>query len=213
METITIRVIGKTPLLMNNPATINPLNPKTKAIKELTSIKKKTDADVLEIFRLKYEAAIYIDERGPYVPNTWLWKSGLEAAKKTKQGRDWEQGVTIREYRMPLEYNGPRDVDGLYANTDFVHIADGKIGMSRVTAVRPIFPNWQFEATFDIDEDILNPRDALMILHTAGRRMGIGTWRQQFGKFRLELVSASIDLLSVCNQLEIPMNGSKSRVA
>jgi hypothetical protein len=213
MQTITLNVIGTTPLLMNNPVTINPLLPVTKAIKELTSKKRKTDADQEEIFRLKYSAALYRDESGPYVPSTWLWKSGLEGARKTKQGKEWEAGVQVRAVRMPLEYVGPRDVNGLYADSDFVDVRNGRIGTSRVPVVRPTFPHWQFEATFDIDDDIMNPRDALTAIHTAGRRIGLGTYRQQFGRFRLEVVSASVNLSPLCDQLDIPILGKKVKAA
>lgn len=211
METMTLKVIGRIPLLMNNPSTINPLSPASKAIKELTGKRTKTDADQLEIMRLKYEAALYIDDKGPYAPSTWLWKAGHAAAKKSKMGKMWEEAVTVREFRMPLEYNGPKTVDGLYGDgsTKFVNVVDGKIGTSRVTVVRPIFPDWSLQATLDIDDEVLNPRDALAIMKTAGIRCGLGTWRQQYGKFNIELMESSTDLKAVCSNLDIPMRVGK----
>lgn len=210
MESMTLRIVGTSPLMMNNPATINPLLSQTKAIKELTGKRKKTDADQMEIFRLKFGAALYLDANGPYIPSPWVWKSGLEGARKTKQGKEWEQGVSVRATRLPLEYSGPRDTNGLYANPDFVDVRPGSIGKSKVPVVRPIFPQWAVETVLDIDDEIMNPRDVLAALHTAGRRLGIGTYRQQFGRFRLELVSSSSDLSAPCKQLEIPVvNGGR----
>ena len=44
---------GVCPLMLNNPQTVNPMNEYSKALKELTSKRSKTDSDQNEIFHLK----------------------------------------------------------------------------------------------------------------------------------------------------------------
>lgn len=206
MESITFRVVGSQPLLMNNPQTVDPTAPVTKAIKAVTSKRKKSDADTEELMRLKYAAALYMGPEGPYAPSTWLWKAGLEAARKSKQGKDWEQaGVLFTERKLPLLYEGPRTTQDLYANRDFVNVCDGKIGMSRVIAIRPIFEEWALEATIEFDEEIINPETVLAVMVLAGKRFGVGTWRQMYGRFTVEMVSASVNLADACKRLDVPV--------
>ena len=54
MKSIKFRITGTCPLMLNNPQTVNPMNEYSKALKELTSKRTKTDEDQNEIFHLKY---------------------------------------------------------------------------------------------------------------------------------------------------------------
>ena len=108
---------------------------------------------------------------------------------------------------MYIQYNGPRTTEGLYADRDFINVCDGKIGMSRVTVIRPIFEEWSLVTSIEFDEEILNPEDVLAVLVVAGKRMGIGTWRQQHGRFTIEVIKpeTSIDLAVPCDRLGVPL--------
>ena len=205
METMTVRIQGETPLLVNNPSTINPLSENTKVIKEITGKRKKSDADVNELLRLKYHAALYHDaELGPYLPSYNFFRCGQEGGKLSKQGKNWERGVTVVGEKTALNYKGPRDPDGLWADTRFVDIRDGRIGASRVTVARPIFnPEWYCDVTFMIQPDVVNSGDILANLVTGGRLIGIGTYRARFGRFRVELVSSSANLDRACKSLSV----------
>ena len=49
METLKIRLIGETPLMIHNNRLANPLNEYSRELKKLTKKRDKTDADVMEI--------------------------------------------------------------------------------------------------------------------------------------------------------------------
>jgi hypothetical protein len=205
METMTVRLQGATPLLINNPSTINPLSENTKIIKEITGKRKKSDADVNDLLRLKYLAALYYDpDTGPYIPSYNAFRCGQEGGKLSKQGKNWERGVTVVGEKSSLQYKGPRDPDELWANSKFVDIRDGRIGASRVTVARPIFsPQWYCDVTFLIQPDVVNSGDILANLVVGGRLIGIGTYRARFGRFTVELVESSVNLDRACKNLSV----------
>ena len=64
METIRFKMTGRTPLLMNSAAGVNPLNPLVKQKNILTSKKPKqrTDEDINEIYRLDFQLGMYFDD-------------------------------------------------------------------------------------------------------------------------------------------------------
>ena len=83
---IKLRVTGVQPLLLSNIQTANPLNKWAKALKEVTSKKKKTDADTLEIIRLQFMSSWYVNKEGQYVlPSDNLFKSFEMGAKENKK--------------------------------------------------------------------------------------------------------------------------------
>jgi hypothetical protein len=49
METITFKIRGESQLLMHNGQLADPLNPYTKAMKSLTSKRKKTDSEIISV--------------------------------------------------------------------------------------------------------------------------------------------------------------------
>lgn len=60
---VTIRCKGTQPLMLNNIQTASPLNEWTMKLKDVTSKKKKTEADTLEIIRLQFMSSWYVDEK------------------------------------------------------------------------------------------------------------------------------------------------------
>jgi hypothetical protein len=205
METLSVRLQGATPLLVNNPSTVNPLSETTKIIKELSGKRKKSDQDVTELLRMKYHASLYYDaELGPYIPAYNAFRCGQEGGKLSKQGKNWERGVTVIGDKAKLNYKGPREPEELWDTPRFVDIRDGSIGTSRVTVARPIFnPEWSCDVTFMIAPDVVNSADVLANLVTGGRLIGIGTYRARFGRFTVELINSSTNIDRACDNLGV----------
>src|SRR3546814_19161856 len=69
MEIFKQKFVGKSPLMMHPDRLANPQNPATKAHKELTGKRKKTDDDHLAIAKSEFIAGAYWDEKeGFYIP-------------------------------------------------------------------------------------------------------------------------------------------------
>jgi len=211
IETLTLRLTGTTALMVSNPVTVDPFADVSKAISELSSKKKRTEAENLELHRMKFVAALYVDDVGPFLPGFNILRSVQEGAKLLRQGKTVERGLTVRDSRLYLNYQGPKTADGLWKDKRFVDVRDGKVASgSRIPVTRPIFPpGWTLDVTFDVAPDVANPADILAHAVTAGRLIGVGTYRSRFGKFSVSLVKSSTDLRKIADNLgvEVLPNG------
>lgn len=192
MQQVTIKLTGTGTLMMCNPRTANPLDEYSKAIKELTSKRKRTDKEEEDLRRLKWEAALYYDkELGPYVPTEMFWRSLQDAARLSREGKSIERGVTIAGDKVRLDYDGPRKINDMFAAGKYVDVRQAKPRSGGLVIVaRPIFPP-PWHATFDVvyDPDQINQANLLAHADKAGKLIGIGTYRRSFGRYSVEPVN------------------------
>lgn len=188
-----IKLTGTAQLLMHNSRLANPLDPATKALKKATGKRTKTDDDHELIARLEHAGSLYFDPTvGPYIPSDNIWRALYDGAKKHKFGVKLKEGVVFdvrpdgapRLAVNPLQYNGPRSIDGLWKDENFRHFASVKIGTSRTMRCRPVFPaGWSVEAEGVLDPNIIDFDDLALIANTSGQVIGLGDWRPKFGRF------------------------------
>lgn len=179
-----ITITGTAPLLMHNSRLANPLDPAAKALKRVTSKRTKTDDDHEEVARLEHAGSLYIDtDAGPYIPADNIWRCLYDAAKKSKRGPKVKEGVFISTDVNPLAYRGPRDVDSLWKDENFRHLASAKVTTSRVMRCRPIFREWRTDARGELDINTLDLVELVHIAETAGHLIGLGDWRPRYGRF------------------------------
>ncbi len=185
-----LRLTGVTPLLLHNVRLADPDEPVVRQIAELTAKKKNmTEADRLEVARLKFLGGLYYDGQvGPYLPAPHIFASLIAAARKTRKGLDVEAGVIWLSDKAPLEYDGPRDPDEMWGNgsSPFVDRRMVRVGQARVPQVRPIFPDWRAEIEIDYDDGILNLSDLETFCQKAGR-VGVGDYRRFYGRYRTSI--------------------------
>lgn len=186
-----LTMTGTAPLIMHNVQTADPLNYWSKEIAKLTAKRRnKTDADEAEIGRLKFAAGLYYDpEAGPFLPAANIFRCLIEAGAMTREGKKIERGVIFLSDRAPLEYAGPRDIDGLWGDgtTKFVDRRVVAVQRQRVVATRPIFPEWGATFEVEVDPEVINPDSFMDIAAKAGRSVGVGDYRRFYGKFKAEL--------------------------
>src|SRR5205814_302140 len=154
---------GRAPLLMHNARLVDPLDPVVKQIKEVNSKKTKTDDDYELIGHLEWMGGMYYTpEVGPFIPAPNLQKCVVEGARLSRDGKKIERGVLIETMMIPVEgYDGPRDLDGMYADKRLVHRAPVKVSMVRVMRTRPVFPTWRISAAGMFDRSVINFADLL----------------------------------------------------
>lgn len=182
---LTINVIGTAPLLMHNNTLADPLSDAAKKLKKISSKRVKTDEDQIAMRMIEHESGLYLDpEAGPYMPGANLAASMLEAAKISRNGPKVKRGLIVISPINRLEYEGPRDVSGLWSDLRFRHVAPVKNqGTSTVMRCRPVFTKWAFTATALINPAVLPPEDLAEIVSTAGQMCGLGDWRPWHGRF------------------------------
>lgn len=185
MKQLRFKLTGDTPLIMHADTLVDPFHPLTIEKKRLTSKKNnKTDDDLHRIDEIEFIAGLYIHpEFGPVIPGANIDRMLVDAAKRTKAGKKALMGLQASEDYFPLQYDGPRDLDGLRATQRFHFRKSIKQGTSRVMRERPWFHGWSLDIAVDYDESIFDERDVIGLMSTAGRYIGIGDWRPRYGRF------------------------------
>lgn len=191
MRQLKIRIKGRSPLLMHSDRFANPLDAATKAHKELTGKRKKTDADHEAIARSEWLGSLYHrDDIGPFIPGQNLDASLQEAAKLQKLGKKFKQAVMVVDNEVPLQYKGPRDPEGLFA-AGFLDVRGVRVSMAKLMRCRPKFNDWAAEFTIAFNEDVVNAEEVRKALADAGALVGLCDYRPRYGKFEVEAVRAA----------------------
>lgn len=189
MQTLTIRIKGTSPLLMQAETLANPLHELTKAHKAVSSKRKKSEDDHLWLMESEWSASMYYDEEvGPYLPAMNLEGCLVESGKITRLGKTIKQAVQVLTDKAKLEYDGPRKKEAIWSSNRFSDVRGVNVSGKKIMRCRPIFLDWaaQFEIAFM--EDVIDRDDLIRVVEEAGRRIGIGTYRPRFGRFGVEVL-------------------------
>lgn len=174
---------GTSPLLMHNVRLANPLDPFAKQIKMISKKKAKTEDDYMDMARLEYEGSIYTDpDLGPYIPATNVDSSLVEGARVSRSGKTVRDSVFFLNDKIPVVYHGPRTVDELYADANFVDVRAVRVMSAKTMRTRPKFDNWSIKFDVELDTEIANPDAFVEWTNRAGAR-GLGDYRPRFGRF------------------------------
>jgi len=192
MKEVIVTLNSTTPLLMNYNQAVNPLHPLAIELKKYTGKRKKTDEDNLEILKIKWRAGLYYTkETGPYIPAENIEACLRDAAKRSKRGKDVTTGIRVLQSMIPLEYEGPRDVEELIKSVpiggEFSDVRVGRIQGSSILVSRPRFNRWSITFPLNYDEDIFDEGEIKDILETAGKYVGLCDFRQRYGKFEASI--------------------------
>lgn len=190
MKTLKTQWTGIRPMLMHNGLLADPTNDYTKKIKAITSkgSKKLTESDYETRDRLEWEGSLYWDEKeGPYVPSDNLERCIQLGAQKSRIGKDVQAAVFVSDEIVPLQFNGPRTKEKMYADERFQLRKGVSLQKSRIIRIRPMIPTgWQLAFTIEYDETILNEKAIIKAMVDAGALIGLGDWRPKFGRFTVE---------------------------
>jgi hypothetical protein len=200
MEELRVQLIGNAPLLIHNNRAANPLSDYAKAMKSLTSKRKKTDKDYEYIARLEWEAGLYLHDGIISIPARCLERCFLQGAMKMKNGPKYKAGAMVKDDFLPLSYKGSKiristgngkeipnpELDAyfdIHKHQDMV-----KVGNNQVLRTRPIFHEWRLDVTIMYDENIIDRRTLLESVQTAGNIVGLCEQRPRLGRFAVEEV-------------------------
>lgn len=181
-QTLSYRLVGEAPLLMHNGQTADPLNEFAKAIKQISSKRKKTDADYEEMARLEFLASLYLSPEGPVIPARVVDAVVIDAAKKSREGRTAKSGCFCLQDAV-LAYDGPRSPAELWRDERFRHSSIVRIGQARVSRMRPVFREWSADIHVNVEDTLINPERFDDWMYVAGTQVGVGDWRPQHGRF------------------------------
>jgi hypothetical protein len=185
-QTLAFRLKGIAPLLMHSARLADPLSSQSRLLAQITGKRKKTDADHMEAARREWFGGLYVDEAGaPCIPALVLEAAIVGGAKKEKRGPQAKAGLFV-EAPARLDYDGPRDLDALWADERFRLRVPVKVGTARVMRTRPRFDGWAAVVVVKFLPELLNAAEVQSFLVSAGEQIGIGDWRPRFGRFTVE---------------------------
>lgn len=188
-----IKLTGTSTLLMHNVQLGDPDNEYVRQIAELNSLRGRiTDEQRKERDWLKFRGGLYYDKTaGPILPAANVFRSIQQAAALTRNGRDIERGMVMLDEFSELNYVGPRKPEDMFGDgtTQFVDRRMAKVNRAPIVAIRPRFEEWSAEFRFDLDEEVMNPRDFALVAEKAGRMIHVGDYRRFFGSYSVEITS------------------------
>lgn len=192
MQSMKLKLTGLVPLLMHNARLADPLDEHAKALKKVSSIRKKTDEHHEQMAEIEFLGGLYHSEStGYYLPGEMIEACLVNGAKAKKLGTTFRKAMQIIGEELPLlGHGGDSDPHKLCQNPNFRLRKSVVVGQVRVMRTRPIFKNWAVEVELVFDEELLDREDILDAAKYAGQFVSVGTWRPRYGKFTVEEIKS-----------------------
>ena len=194
IQEASVKITGISPLLQNNPQTVDPFNRYTKAKKAITNKRTaKTDDDLIELGNIETESKIYFDDKlGVYVPATWLTEAIIVTGfSVSKIGRTkMRGGLFATEQKIALDYRDKskvKTITDVVMNPAFRHRMLLKQGQVRVPKDAPIFHEWSFQTRIEFDDSVVDLSSLKRIIDRAAKYGGFGDFRPTFGRATAEV--------------------------
>lgn len=189
----SVVITGVSPLLQNNPQTVNPFNFFAKAKKVITSKRAKTEDDLLELADLEMESKLYWDDNvGIYVPSRWLTEAAITAAfavAKISKAK-MRGGIFAVEDKLTLEYdkkNKVKSIADVVKNDYFRHFMILPQAGVRVSKYAPIFHKWSFTGSIEYDDTVIDLSTLRRVYERTAKYVGFGDFRPTFGRATAEV--------------------------
>lgn len=189
MEILKLKIVGTSPLMMHADTFANPLHPATKAHKELTSVRKKSDDMHEAIAKSEFIAGAYWEKgAGFFIPGANLDATFLAGAKLARLGTHWRRGALVVTDKVKLLHDGPATPEALWEDPRFVDCRGVKVGAAKIMRYRPLFREWAGELDVAINTDVLNINEAKKAIEDAGALIGTCEYRPRYGRFEVSYV-------------------------
>jgi len=189
-----LELIGISPLLMHSCRGANPLDPDVKFMKTITGKRKKTDEDHEKLIELEYKLNAYYDKNiGFYVPSNVIEQCIINGAKKNKLGKQMAISIDVKEYKIPLISDAPKNIEDAIQEPEFIDVRNVVVNRARIMRTRPRFDRWRLKFEIELDESIVNEDDFITALNNAGSLVGICDYRPEkggkYGRFEVKVKS------------------------
>jgi hypothetical protein len=182
LQTAKYQLTGVSPLLLHNGRLADPLSVFSRALKEVTGKRNKTDADHEEAAKLEWFGSLYTEDNRIVIPGPCMTATLINAAKKRKKGIQAKAGL-LCEANFVIEHEGPEDFDLLWADERFRDRTLMRVSGSGVMRTRPKFMPWSTVIEVKFNDAMLNRADVTAFVQIAGEQIGVCEGRPRFGRF------------------------------
>ena len=192
MATIKLKLSGPS-LIQHNGQTADPRNRYSKALREISSKRKKTDADLDELARIEFLAGLYLAEGSITLPDHVVEAALVGGAKKSKNGPTCKMAVFV-DGPAVLDFAGNPGVindetlQQMWEGGEHHLTAGVRVGQAKVMRTRPHLRDWSAVVTVSYEEDLVNRQSVIEFAQDAGRQVGLCDWRPKHGRFQVEVV-------------------------
>ena len=171
-------------LIMHNGSLADPLNPVVKAMKELSSRRKKSDADIQKLADLEYRGSLYLDKKNEKVvlPGRLFEAMIAEGARKSKEGKIALSSTFVDNDPIIAYDGGPLTIDELVASPDHRLVVPVRVSTSKVIRTRPIVHNVVAEYQVSLNTDLANEAQLRRWIDDGLNQVGMGDWRPRHGR-------------------------------
>jgi len=192
MKKITVKITGAVPVLFHADVLADPLNPATIAHKEISSKRKKTDADHLALAESEWRSSFYFDDDGKVTIPTAILKACLvNGAKLNKLGSTVKRAVLPTGSFCEFQSDADGNLAKMWESRKYVDARTVKVGTSKIVRYRPKFSKWSATASFIYDEEQISLSEIKQCFENAGNFVGVGDFRPTFGLFTCEFIGES----------------------
>jgi hypothetical protein len=194
IQKLKVKATGVTPLLQNNPRTVDPFDTYSKA---MAPFKKrgaaKTEESLLKLRQLEAEAKTYFDDEiGVYIPSRWIIKMLADSSYEISRiAKTKVYGAIFPvESKVKLCFknmNRVKTLKDISKNQEFQHLMILPQRQVRLAKNFPIFHNWSFETEIEYDSNLFDFETIERILKFGGLYKGFGDFRPSFGRCQIEI--------------------------
>lgn len=205
-QTIEFSLKGITGLMVHNGQLANPLNPFSKAMKSVSSKRKKTDEDFVLLSRLEWLGGLYTSETIEFeLTNNSVVASGggkiilpgegfeamlLSAGKKLRLGETIKSAVLVDDCPV-LEFpDMNKPIAKLIDEPKYTDIRKVRVQKNAIMRTRPFFPEWTTTVKVSYLPDLINIDTLIQIVEIGGRVTGLFEYRPKFGRYEVAKVAA-----------------------
>jgi len=194
MKNIKVKFNGISPLLQNNPQTVDPFNHYAKLKKPLTAKRSKTDEQIQQIRDIEVESKVFFDsEIGIYIPTRWVMASiakNSHSISKIAKAKIRGAVFTVAD-KAKLSFDGMKNVktkEDIVGNEKFITTLILPQQQVRLAKSFPIFHNWSFSIELEFDDTVLDKDELISILSYGAKYGGYGDFRPTYGRCLLEVL-------------------------
>jgi hypothetical protein len=197
----TIEGLPSSPLLLNNPRTVDPFDRYAIEKKKITGKRSKTDEDQYRLRQLDVESSCYFASADPadpdydphfaglgiYVPSSWIIASiaGCSWTRAKIKKAEIRAAVFPMDTKIKLRYQHEErisSVQDIALDSFFVNTMLLKQGQVKIPKSGPIFHDWRFTTSLTFDPNIIDRSTIIDLLTYAAQFGGYGDFRPSFGR-------------------------------
>jgi hypothetical protein len=151
---------------------------------------KNTKKGREEMAEIEFFAGLHTYNGKVVIPSSMVFRNILESARKETKGKQVEAGVVVCADPIYLKFkDDDKTIEDLfklgYYDQRLVCIK-GAGGKSTIMRTRPRFDEWSCRVKIYYDDTMFNDEDKFTKIVERGGRIGLGDYRQLFGKFLVE---------------------------